>query len=84
MPNPRHPVARRDLPLDEAVGFATHIVIRCNPPSCSKRCGRSVVWLTSDLYAKLPRCRTYREFTEKLKCSRCGLKGWLEIEAAGR
>jgi hypothetical protein len=85
MPNPRNPATTRlDMPLDEAVGYATHIRIRCNPPSCSKPCGHQAIWMTADLYAKLPRCRTMREFKEKLKCSRCGHKGWLEIEPAGR
>ena len=69
---------------DEAVGFATHVHIRCSPPSCIKPCGHRVIWRTSELYAKLPNCRTYRQFTQKLVCSRCRVKGWLVIEPAGR
>lgn len=60
------------------------IAIRCRPPVADRPCGRHVIWRTEDLYAKLPKCRTVREFAEKLVCSRCGRKGWLEIVAAGR
>lgn len=86
MPNPSLPGARRnDMPLDGAVGYATHLVIRCAPPSCDNNpCGRSVIWRTEDLYKRLPQCRTLREFKEKLYCRRCGRRGWLTIEAAGR
>lgn len=84
MPDPRLSGNRHDLPLDEALGFVTHVAIRCTPPSCNKPCGHRAIWLTSELYAKLPRCRTYRQFTERLRCSRCGARGWLVIEPAGR
>lgn len=83
MPNPPH-ASRRDLPLDEYVGYATHVVISCAPASIAPPCGRSVIWRTADLYARLPRCRTYREFTERLVCSRCKRPGWVEIDAAAR
>jgi len=84
MANPPGRGSPLDLPLDEAVGFATHIVIRCSPPSFDTGCKRSVTWLTSELYAKLPRCRTYGEFKEKLYCDKCKRKGWVTIEPAGR
>lgn len=84
MPNPRSPGHRNDLPLDEAVGYATHVRISCAPASCSPPCGRSVIWLTSDLYAKLPNCRTLGEFKSRLKCQRCKMRGWVTIEPAGR
>jgi hypothetical protein len=76
-------VHRNDLPLDEAVGYATHILIRCDGP-VYPFCSRSVVWLTSDLYAKLPHCRTLGEFKRKLVCRKCKRRGWVRIEAAGR
>ncbi|MDO7843476.1 hypothetical protein [Sphingomonas immobilis] len=85
MLNPRSPARNSgDIPLDEAVGYATHVRIKCSPASCFELCGRSVVWLTSDLYAKLPKCRTIGEFKERLYCSRCKHRGWVTIEAAGR
>jgi hypothetical protein len=43
-----------------------------------------VIWLTSDLYAKLPNCRTLGEFKSRLKCQRCKMRGWVTIEPAGR
>jgi hypothetical protein len=86
MPNPRIVGRdRNDMPLDEAVGYATHVVIRCCPPSCDARpCGRWVTWRTEDLYQLLPNCRTFGEFKEKLYCRQCQRRGWLTIEAAPR
>lgn len=87
MPNP--PIGgthRNDQPLDEAVNYATHVVVRCTPPIGHgfKPCGRSVIWRTEELYAKLPRCRTLREFKERLYCKRCKRRGWLAIEEVRR
>lgn len=73
-----------DKPLDEYVGYATHLLIRCAPPSCNPPCSHSAHMLTADLYAMLPQCRTYRDFKNKLRCSKCGARGWLRIEAARR
>jgi uncharacterized protein with PIN domain len=83
MPNPQLGRNQRDLPLDEAMGFASHVAIRCSPP-VPPRCDHSVIWPTRELYEKLPRCRTYRDFAEHLRCSKCGRRGWLEISPAGR
>jgi hypothetical protein len=83
MPNPRT-FHRKDLPLDEAIGHATHVMIRCSPPSCSLGCTRAVIWLASDLQAKLPNCRTMGEMQAKLYCRKCKRRGWVTIEAARR
>jgi hypothetical protein len=72
------------MPLDEAVGYATHVVIKCVPPVADMPCGHRAIWMTSHLYAKLPRCKSLGDFKERLYCSRCKRRGWLEIEAAGR
>lgn len=78
-----HPL---DKPLDEYVGFATHVTLTCILPVCAKRqpCRRSVVWLTSDLYAMLPECRTVRDFRSRLYCKVCRRKDWVSISAARR
>lgn len=82
MPRIERPI---DRPLDEAVGYATHVLIVCRPPGFDARqCGHRAVWLTADLYTRLPQCRTVAEFKDRLRCSRCGRKGWLSIEAARR
>lgn len=86
MPNPRF-VGRdpNDIPLDEEVGYATHIVLRCCPPSCDRSsCGRHTIMRTEELYKLLPKCRTLGEFKERLYCRSCKRRGWLTIEAAGR
>jgi hypothetical protein len=74
------------MPLDEAVGYATHIVITCRPPvgTVFRSCGHNAIWRTEDLYAALPRCRTLSEFQHRLYCRRCGARGWLTINPAGR
>jgi hypothetical protein len=83
MPNARTSLWN-DLPLDEAIGNATHVMIRCSPATCSKPCNRAVIWLASDLQAKLPNCRTIGEMREKLYCRKCKRRGWVTIEAARR
>ena len=73
-----------DVPLVERVQYASHVLIRCNPPSFMPPCSHSAIWLTSKLHAALPRCRTYGEFRDRLVCSQCGRRGFLDIRAARR
>ncbi|CAN5453442.1 hypothetical protein BH09PSE4_BH09PSE4_13770 [soil metagenome] len=68
----------RDRPLDEHLGYATHIVIEC------RWCPRRVVMMTSDLYELAPGAVTYADFRTRLVCSRCKAKGWARIRPAGR
>lgn len=87
MPNaPSRSGRRLDMPLDRAVGYASHVLIKCSPPvfAGSKPCHRRVIWATADLYAKMPACKTVGQFQERLRCSRCGRRGWVRIEAARR
>lgn len=87
VPNPRLiKVDPNDLPLDEAVGYATHIVIRCRPPIGAgyRPCGRHTIMRTEELYALLPKSKTIGEMKERLYCKTCKLRGWVEITPAGR
>jgi hypothetical protein len=84
MPNPPDRHNRSDMPLDQAMGYATHLRITCSPPSIGPACRHSTVMLTSELHRLLPRCRIYREFAERLYCSRCKRRGWVSIEPVGR
>jgi len=78
MPNPRSPGASHlDQPLDEYLGYATHVVIAC-------RCFHQTIMMTEELYRLSPGAVTYADFKARLKCRRCGLKGWATISAAGR
>jgi hypothetical protein len=83
MPSPSN---RRhiDQPLEDAIKNATHVRIKCRPPTFVPNCGHEAIWLMSDLVAKMPRCRTLGEFQSGLRCSRCKRRGWVEIMAAGR
>lgn len=72
-----------DRPLDEAVSFATHIVITCNGIGGAP-CGHRAIMMTAELYQLLPNCKTLRQFVGKMKCKRCGLRGWCTIKEAGR
>jgi hypothetical protein len=68
-------------PLAQYVKGATHVQIRCTSP---QHCGRSATMLTADLVAKLPRALTVRDFQERMKCQKCGCRGWASIEPARR
>ena len=74
-----------DRPLVEVVGHATHLLIICTPPAFEgKPCGHRAIMLTADLHAKLPRCKSIGQFKDRLRCSKCGRRGWLSIQPAAR
>jgi hypothetical protein len=82
MPSPSN---RRflDQPLEDAISNATHVRIKCSPPTYAS-CGHQAIMLTVDLVALAPNCRTLGEFQERMRCTRCKRKGWVQIMAAGR
>lgn len=87
VPNPRFPGSDpNDLPLDEAMGYATHIIVRCRPPIGAgfSPCGRHITMRTEELYALLPKSDTLGKMKERLYCKRCKMRGWVEILPAGR
>jgi hypothetical protein len=84
MPNPRQHATFLDQPLDEYLRGATHIRITCTCPRAVGHCGYSKDMLTSELVRAQPSARTYQDFRDHLKCSRCGAKGWASIAARGR
>lgn len=75
-----------DKPLDEYVGYATHVLVICRKPTFDEGvpCDHRVIMLTSDLCKKLPKSRSVAQMKERLVCSRCGRRGWLSIEPARR
>jgi hypothetical protein len=78
MPNPAHAPGRRQrLALLDYLDGATHITITC-------RCGREKIWMTRDLVDKLPGAVTCSNYENRLKCSSCGLKGWVLIRPIPR
>lgn len=77
MPNPRHSNIWPNIPLLEHIGGATHVKIMC-------RCGREITWLTRELVEKVPGAETCSEYQERMKCARCGLRGWVIIRPIGR
>lgn len=84
MPNPEHGVRWPNIPLDEHLGYATHVRIVCTVPRATSRCGHQVIMTTRMLYEIAPGAVTCADFQRRLKCRRCGAKGWAIIEAAGR
>lgn len=82
MPNPSHSGRRLiDKPLDEYLGYATHVRVRCRAPRLS--CGHEVMMLTSELYRLCKGAVTVADFRERLICKRCRCK-CAELSAAGR
>jgi len=77
MSNPEHSRRWPKIPLVDHIKGDTRIRIVC-------RCGHETIMRTADLFAKLPRAVTCSDFQEKMKCKRCGLRGWARINAAGR
>jgi hypothetical protein len=87
MPNPQFPgLSRRDMPLGEAVGYASHVRITCKPPVGPQfpPCGRWAIWQTSELQAKFPNAKTLGDMMEHLVCSKCGRRGWVSVDPEGR
>lgn len=82
MPNPTSRQPRLiDKPLDEYLGYATHVAVKCKAPGL--RCGHQVIMLTSELYRICKGAVTVADFRERLVCKRCKCK-CAEIEPAGR
>lgn len=74
------------MTLEEAVGQATHVCIRCTPPIGPQfaPCGRWDIWPTSELQSKFPNAKTLGDMLDHLVCKRCKRRGWVSVEAAGR
>lgn len=77
---PHHPTNRlayNDRILLEDLDGATHVEIRC-------RCAHQQIWRTAVLIERCPRAVTIRDFVERLRCSKCNLRGWCLISAIPR
>lgn len=84
MPNPRHGRRWPDVPLDEHVGYVSHVVVVCGRPRGDGRCAHQVVMATRMLYQLAPGAVTVADFQRRMLCRSCGGKGWAQISAAGR
>lgn len=82
MPNPPH--SAREMPFDEALGFATHVEIICGGGYSYGGCGHSKRVLARELFEACGRPETLAEARKKLRCEECGMRGWAGVKPLGR